>query len=96
MTASWLCQARVVRFAKGLVSFFDKEGIERSFQADLVIVAVGSVPYNPIDGLNCRKSCQISCIGDCREPRGLAEAIFEAFYTAMNLGVRNGLRADIG
>jgi 2,4-dienoyl-CoA reductase-like NADH-dependent reductase (Old Yellow Enzyme family)/thioredoxin reductase len=90
-----LCQVKVVGLEKGFVNFTDKEGIEHSFQADMVIAAVGSIPHNPIDGLINRKRYRISCIGDCKEPRGLADAIFEAFYTAMNLSVRKGLRTDI-
>jgi len=80
-----LAKSRVTRVEEGSLTFVDNEGIERSIQADAVVAAVGSEPYNPLEGAARDMGFKVTCIGDCKEPRGLAEAAAEGFQAAMNI-----------
>lgn len=78
-------RSRVIRIADGYILFTDPEGIERSLPTDTVVLAAGSNPYNPCENAVGDMGLKMSCIGDCLEPRDLADAIAEGFETVMSL-----------
>jgi 2,4-dienoyl-CoA reductase-like NADH-dependent reductase (Old Yellow Enzyme family)/thioredoxin reductase len=81
-------ESRVVRIEKESVAFVDAEGNDCSVRADAVVAAVGSSAYNPLDGPIRGLGFEVTTAGDCRESRGLAEAISEGFEAALGLGSR--------
>jgi 2,4-dienoyl-CoA reductase-like NADH-dependent reductase (Old Yellow Enzyme family)/thioredoxin reductase len=80
-----LCNSQVLRVEQGFVVFEDPEGIERTLRAHAVVMAVGSEPSTPLEGVTGEMSCGATYIGDCKEPRGIAEAIAEGFQAALNV-----------
>ena len=81
-----LTKSTVIRIEEGSVVFRDSQGTECSIQADAVVSAVGSNPYNPFEGELRDMGFRVTCIGDCKEPRGIAEAISDGFEAVLNLG----------
>jgi NADPH-dependent 2,4-dienoyl-CoA reductase/sulfur reductase-like enzyme len=81
-----LTKSRVIRVEDGRVVFINSKGSEGSLQTDAVVAALGSIPNNPFEKAIRHMGISVSCIGDCREPRGLAEAISEGFQVALNIG----------
>lgn len=77
--------SRVNRVEEGSLTYVDSEGIERSIQADTVVAAVGSGPYNPLERAVRDMGVKVTCIGDCKKPRGLAEAAAEGFQAVINI-----------
>jgi len=69
------CDVREIRNKQAIV--VDKLGGERAEGADLVILARGSVP-EPIDlELLRTRAPEVYVVGDCVEPRAIAEALYE-------------------
>ena len=50
-------------------------GDEERIQADVLVLALGSVPDNPLPQLAEALSYPQTFIGDCRNPAGLTEAL---------------------
>jgi pyruvate/2-oxoglutarate dehydrogenase complex dihydrolipoamide dehydrogenase (E3) component len=63
-------------FGKGKVKI-DHEGIEKYFDGDQVIIAIGAKPENSLFQEIKGKMEHVYAIGDCVEPRGIQEAISE-------------------
>lgn len=81
--------ATVIRIEDSFVAFKDSDGKEKSIHADFVIEATGSDPFNPFEGKLNEMGFHVRSIGDCKESRGLAEAISDAFKTVMDLSFPN-------
>jgi len=81
-----LTESKVIRIEEGSVLFRDSQGTERSIKADTVVSAVGSNPYNPFEGELRDMGFRVTCVGDCKEPRGIAEAVSDAFEAVLKLG----------
>jgi len=69
------CDVREIRNMQAVV--LDHAGSEQTVGADLVILARGSVP-EPIDLARLRTLApEVYVVGDCVEPRAIAEALYE-------------------
>lgn len=80
-----LTESKVIRIEEGSVVFRDSKDTERSIRADVVVSAVGSNPNNPFEEELRDMGLKVTCIGDCKEPRGIAEAISDGFEAVINL-----------
>ena len=74
-----ITRARVKKVEKDSVIFKDHDGKECRHKADLVVTALGSEPYNPLEQELRNIGLDVIRIGDCKAPRGIAEAISEGF-----------------
>lgn len=75
-------RALVKRVEGDSVIFEDKDGEEHTLKTDHVVAALGSKPYNPLEQGLRNSGFHVSRIGDCNEPRGIAEAVSEGFNAA--------------
>jgi 2,4-dienoyl-CoA reductase-like NADH-dependent reductase (Old Yellow Enzyme family)/thioredoxin reductase len=71
-----------------------KEGMQKTIDADTIVLAVGSLPNrNVIAGLKMEgnqisidgKQMEVHLIGDCKEPRKILEAIHEGAEVALSI-----------
>lgn len=80
-----LLRSKVVGLRPGAVVHTDSEGMEHTIEADFVVLATGSAPYNPLEGMVRDLGIEVFVIGDGRECRGLGEAIAEGFEAGSRL-----------
>jgi 2-enoate reductase len=81
----FILNTTVLKIDGGCVKFRDQSGKEGSIHADFVVMAAGSNPFNPLEKRIWETGIPVTCIGDCKRPRGLAEAISEAFYEVLRI-----------
>lgn len=81
-----LTNSRVKRIEEGLIVFTDPKGTEHSLKADKVVAALGSISSNPFEETIRDMGLGVTCIGDCKKPRGHAEAVSDGFHAVLNLG----------
>ncbi len=62
-----------------------KNGEEEFFEADSVVIAVGSKPNNQLAQQLEGKIPELYTVGDCVEPRKALEAIHEGFDVAIKI-----------
>ena len=81
-----------IRTSTEVVSVGEKSIITRSNghesaieDLDTIIIAAGSLPFNPLEGMLKPLLKEVYAIGDCDRPRKAAEAIHEAFHVAYRL-----------
>ncbi len=70
-----MLQSRLIRCERSAAIVCNPLGDEERLQADVLVLALGSVPDNPLPQLAEALSCPQTFIGDCRNPAGLAEAL---------------------
>ena len=70
-----MLQSRLIRCERSAAIVCNPLGDEERLQADVLVLALGSVPDNPLPQLSEALSCPQTFIGDCRNPAGLAEAL---------------------
>lgn len=80
-----LVKSPVVRVQADGVVYLDAEGVERMIEADQVIFATGSAPFNPMEAPVGELGLPVTVIGDAQGPRGLAYAIGEGFIAGMKV-----------
>ncbi|MFC1974372.1 FAD-dependent oxidoreductase, partial [Chloroflexota bacterium] len=68
------------------LTFATREGQDMaSIEADTIVLATGSTPNTDLLAALDGKAPEIYCIGDCIQPRGISEAISEAYDIARKL-----------
>ena len=70
-----MLQSQLIRCERSAVMVCNPSGDEERIQADVLVLALGSVPDNPLPQLAEALSCPQTFIGDCRNPAGLTEAL---------------------
>lgn len=63
----------------------DSEGTRRLVEADTVVVAAGAVPNDGLAKLLRRKVPKLVRVGDCVTPRGIREAVEEAYRVGLEI-----------
>lgn len=83
-----LVKSKVVRVQpQSSMVYINSEGIEYTIGADFIVLALGSEPDNNLKSKieNLKPEIKVTVIGDCKEPRGLADAISEGSEAALRL-----------
>ncbi len=70
-----MLRSQLIRCERSAVMVCNPSGGEQRIQADVLVLALGSVPENPLPQLAEALSCPQTFIGDCRNPAGLTEAL---------------------
>ncbi len=70
-----MLRSQLIRCEGSAVMVCNSSGDEQRIQADVLVLALGSVPANPLPQLTGALSCPQTFIGDCRNPAGLTEAL---------------------
>ena len=70
-----MLQSQLIRCERSAVIVCNPLEDEQRIQADVLVLALGSVPDNPLPQLAGALSCPQTFIGDCRNPAGLTEAL---------------------
>jgi len=63
----------------------DRNGNKKALPADYVVIALGSIPYNPIEQELRTRFKDYYVIGDAKEPRKIRDAILEGFLTGYRI-----------
>ena len=74
-----MMQSQLIRCERSAVMVCNSSGDEQRIQADVLVLALGSVPDNPLPQLAGALSCPQTFIGDCRNPAGLTEALSQGW-----------------
>lgn len=77
-----ITRALVKRIERNSVVFENNEGKERRHKADFVVAALGFKPYCPLEQELRNMGFKTVRIGDCKSPRGIAEATSEGYNAA--------------
>jgi pyruvate/2-oxoglutarate dehydrogenase complex dihydrolipoamide dehydrogenase (E3) component len=72
-----MTRCRITRLEGRDVLFVDPQGEERAMRAGAVIMAIGTQPENGLYRPLLEARLDVHKIGDCLEPRGLKEAMYE-------------------
>ncbi len=63
----------------------DKEGRERTIEADTVVLAAGAKPNNALLPILKERVSEVYPVGDCIEPRNLLESMREGYRVGLSL-----------
>jgi pyruvate/2-oxoglutarate dehydrogenase complex dihydrolipoamide dehydrogenase (E3) component len=84
-SVAFITEHDVLRVEKDGLVLINNNGEKRRLEADTVVVARGSVPETiPTEGLRTKVK-EVYLIGDCVEPRTIAEALYEAALVANSI-----------
>jgi len=82
---SILANTKVLEITERGIYAIDRAWRQQMIEADTIVVAVGATPDNKlVKSLEGRIS-EVYCIGDCKKPRNLGEAILEGAYVARRI-----------
>jgi 2,4-dienoyl-CoA reductase-like NADH-dependent reductase (Old Yellow Enzyme family)/thioredoxin reductase len=70
---------------KGVVVKDKKSGAKEVIDGDIVVVALGSKPFNPLEEKLKGNVAELYTVGDCNEPRRVEQAIYEGSLIARRI-----------
>jgi pyruvate/2-oxoglutarate dehydrogenase complex dihydrolipoamide dehydrogenase (E3) component len=82
-----MTHTRVLKVLEDGVAADRGDGQERVISGDWIVLALGIKSQDTLLGELRGKSYEVYAVGDCKEPRGIQEAVYEGSWTAMQIGV---------
>lgn len=81
----YILNARCSAIADHFVTYFDKDNVEHSIEADHVVISTGMIPHKDeaLDFYGCAD--RFYMIGDCKQPATVQQAIRSAFSVASTI-----------
>jgi len=67
----------VKRTSDGLEAVKGESGEKVTINADAIVLALGSAPVNKLAESLKRENIEFYCIGDCKDPKNIRQAIYE-------------------
>lgn len=75
----------VTAFEHGVVGARDAQGAQHEFACDTLVLAIGMLPNLELADALSGVGIPVTSIGDCRKPRGIAEAVLEGYAAAWRM-----------